>query len=220
MSTTATLARIELNLQSRAVQRDLRDPTQMHRTLMRLIPNHLGDNPRHSTGLLYRLDETEHASTLLAQAAVPAVLLDPARLPDGYGRPHIKSLAPMFTALRKGLPVRYRITVSPTKCERHPTPGDRGRGKITPLTGPAADEWWTRRATDAGLQLTTVLPTPQRPVSRHGKETGTVRHCLIRYDGTATITDPTALTNALLAGIGRGKPYGAGLLSLAPAHTP
>ncbi len=46
-----------------------------------------------------------------------------------------------------------------------------------------------------------------------------MRHSLIRYDGTATVTDPTALTQAVLTGIGRGKPYGAGLLSLAPATT-
>ncbi|MYV88995.1 type I-E CRISPR-associated protein Cas6/Cse3/CasE, partial [Streptomyces sp. SID1034] len=31
--------------------------------------------------------------------------------------------------------------------------------------------------------------------------------------------DPDALTHALLAGIGRAKPYGAGLLTLAPATT-
>lgn len=44
-----------------------------------------------------------------------------------------------------------------------------------------------------------------------------MRHHLTRYDGTATITDPDALTHALLTGIGRAKPYGAGLLSLALA---
>ncbi|MGW1941632.1 type I-E CRISPR-associated protein Cas6/Cse3/CasE [Streptomyces goshikiensis] len=31
------------------------------------------------------------------------------------------------------------------------------------------------------------------------------------------MTDPAALTTALLSGIGHGKPYGAGLLTLAPA---
>jgi CRISPR system Cascade subunit CasE len=44
-----------------------------------------------------------------------------------------------------------------------------------------------------------------------------MRHSLVRYDGTGLITDPEALTQALVAGIGRAKSYGAGLLSLAPA---
>ncbi|WP_443065169.1 type I-E CRISPR-associated protein Cas6/Cse3/CasE [Streptomyces sp. NBC_00536] len=44
-----------------------------------------------------------------------------------------------------------------------------------------------------------------------------LRHSLVRYDGTATGTDPQALMAAVLSGIGRGKPYGAGLLTLVPA---
>ncbi|MFI2633005.1 type I-E CRISPR-associated protein Cas6/Cse3/CasE [Streptomyces collinus] len=44
-----------------------------------------------------------------------------------------------------------------------------------------------------------------------------MRHSLLRYDGTATVTDPDTLTAAMVHGVGRGKPYGAGLLSLAPA---
>jgi CRISPR system Cascade subunit CasE len=46
-----------------------------------------------------------------------------------------------------------------------------------------------------------------------------MRHSLLRYDGTATVIDPDALHDAVIHGIGRGKPYGAGLLSLAPART-
>ncbi|MFB9539716.1 MULTISPECIES: type I-E CRISPR-associated protein Cas6/Cse3/CasE [Streptomyces] len=33
------------------------------------------------------------------------------------------------------------------------------------------------------------------------------------------VTDPNALEGAVIHGIGRGKPYGAGLLSLAPTST-
>ncbi|MFI1400720.1 type I-E CRISPR-associated protein Cas6/Cse3/CasE [Streptomyces sp. NPDC020681] len=217
MTPTATLAQIHLNPQSRAVQRDLRDAAEMHRTLMRLVPDHLGDNPRHTTGLLFRLEETEHTSKLLVQATVP---LDPSRLPDGYGRAHVKDLSGMFQALREGLPVRYRITLNPVKRERLPLELQNQRGKIIPLSGPAADQWWTQRAAGAGLQLHSTLPTPQRPAqSQHRTEKPTMRHSLIRYDGTATITDSATLSQAILAGIGRGKSYGAGLLSLAPAHT-
>lgn len=41
----------------------------------------------------------------------------------------------------------------------------------------------------------------------------------MRYDGTAIVTDPDALAEAVLVGIGRAKSYGAGLLSLARAAT-
>ncbi|WP_254667604.1 type I-E CRISPR-associated protein Cas6/Cse3/CasE [Streptomyces sp. SolWspMP-sol7th] len=44
-----------------------------------------------------------------------------------------------------------------------------------------------------------------------------VRHQRIRFDGTATIADAEQLRTALVHGIGPGKAYGCGLLSIAPA---
>ncbi|MFF4509086.1 type I-E CRISPR-associated protein Cas6/Cse3/CasE [Streptomyces sp. NPDC001401] len=206
---SAALARIRLNPHNRAVQRDLHDATEMHRTLMRLVPDGLGDTPRQTAGLLYRLDETDTTSTLLVQAAT----LDPTRLPDGYGHTELKDLTPMFGALTKDRMVRYRIVVNPVKIERLPLERKEQRGSRIPLTGQEADQWWTRRATEAGLHLQTVLATPLAPT----RSRASARHHLVRYDGTATITDPEILTHAVLTGIGRAKSYGAGLLSLAPA---
>ncbi|WP_329295615.1 type I-E CRISPR-associated protein Cas6/Cse3/CasE [Streptomyces pseudovenezuelae] len=216
MSPRAALARIRLNPHSRAVQRDLRDANDMHRSLMRLVPDHLGTSPRQTAGLLYRLDETDTTSTLLVQAAT----LDPSRLPDDYGHADVKDLTPMFNALKKGLAVRYRIVVNPVKTERLPLEQKGRRGKRIPLTGPDADHWWTSRAAEAGLDLHTVLPTPIAAIRHPPKGAPSIRHHLVRYDGTATVTDPDALTHAVLTGIGRAKSYGAGLISLAPEATP
>ncbi|PKT72334.1 type I-E CRISPR-associated protein Cas6/Cse3/CasE [Streptomyces populi] len=213
MNDHPVIARIHLNPHSRDVQRDLRDATQMHRTVMRTVPDGLGDSPRRQAGLLYRLEESDTSTTLLVQAA----RLDPARLPVGYGAAEVKSLAPMFSALRKGLAVRYRIVVNPAKRERLPLETKNKHGKIIALSGADADQWWLRRAADAGLQLHVLTPTNLEPARPRGTQTPSIRHSLLRYDGTATVTDPTALTEAVLTGIGRAKPYGAGLLSLAPA---
>jgi CRISPR system Cascade subunit CasE len=216
VNTSPLLARIRLNPHSREVQRDLRDAHQMHRTVMRMVPDHLGTSPRRQAGLLYRLDQTDTAITLLVQAAH----LDPDKLPAGYGQADVKSLAPMFSALRENLPVRYRIALNPTKRQRLPLDDKGHRGKLLPLSGQEADHWWHRRATEAGLQLHILTPTNVAPIQRHGSNDQPLRHSLIRYDGTATVTDPRALADALLDGIGRAKSYGAGLLSLAPAAAP
>ncbi|WP_073223388.1 type I-E CRISPR-associated protein Cas6/Cse3/CasE [Streptomyces sp. NBRC 110465] len=213
MNDDPVIARIRLNPHSREVQRDLCDATEMHRTMMRLVPDGLGESPRSQTGLLYRVDETDTTSTLLVQAN----RLDPARLPTGYGQADIKSLSPMFTALRKGLAVRYRIVLNPAKRERLPLEAKGKRGRIVPLSGADADQWWLRRAADSGLHVHVLAPTNMQPVLSRRQDADGMRHSLIRYDGTATVTDPDALHEAVLAGIGRGKPYGAGLLSLAPA---
>jgi CRISPR system Cascade subunit CasE len=214
MTTPAFLARIRPNPHSRDVQRDLRYAAEMHKTLMRMVPDHLGDAPRQQAGLLYRLDDTAHETVLLVQSATP---LAPERLPPGYGATQVKDLTAMFAALRKDLAVRYRVTVSPVRRERLPLERKGQRGRLLPLHGPDADLWWSRKANEAGLHLLTTVPAPApAAVSRPG-DARKVKHTLIRYDGTATVTDPDALTTALLAGIGRGKSYGAGLLTLAPA---
>ncbi|WP_369185396.1 type I-E CRISPR-associated protein Cas6/Cse3/CasE [Streptomyces sp. Y1] len=220
MTPAASLARIQLNTRSRDVQRDLRDATQMHKTLMRLVPDNLGATPRYDVGLLFRVEETDRDLTLLVQATAP---LNASGLPADYGRTQIKDLTPMFRALRKGLAVRYRTVVNPVKRERLPLDLKGRRGKLIALTGPDADQWWARRAAEAGLHLTTLHPTPldsAHPTRPRGDENApSMRHNLIRYDGTATVTDPEALAAAVLTGIGRAKSYGAGLLSLAPATT-
>jgi CRISPR system Cascade subunit CasE len=211
MTDSPSLARIRLNPDSRDVCRDLRDATEMHRTLMRLVPDGLGDAPRRQAGLLYRLEESPSAQWILVQA----FRLAPERLPEGYGRIEVKSLAPMLAALRKGLGVRYRIVVNPSKRQRLPPEHQGRRGPVVALSGPEADQWWLRRAAEAGLAVQVLTPTTVAPA--RGRHHDGMRHSLLRYDGTATVHDPDALRDAVLHGIGRGKSYGAGLLSLAPA---
>ncbi|MGW7521144.1 type I-E CRISPR-associated protein Cas6/Cse3/CasE [Streptomyces sp. NPDC054796] len=220
---TATLTRIRLNTRSRAVRRDLANPGSLHKTVMTLAPDALGDQPRRQAGLLFRL---EHATPttplhLLVQSHQPP---DLTRLPPTYGTSETRDLAPMFQALTARRRVRYRITANP--CVRRKIPATdplaaaATRYTAVPLQGDDALAWWQRKATLAGLALEAATLTPH-PASRHPitseKTPGTFRYALTRFDGTATVTDPDALRHALLAGVGRGKSYGAGLLSLAPA---
>jgi CRISPR system Cascade subunit CasE len=209
------LTRIRLNRRSPAVRRDLDDAVNLHKTLMRLAPNALGPQARQQAGLLFRLDH-QPAPTLLIQTAQPP---DLTALPATYGTAQTRDLTPMFAALTPGLLVRYRITANASTRqpdrEDHRLGGPRKRGKVIHLTGEQALTWWNRRATSAGLDLHTTDATRCAFRTRPG-EPGPC-HPLTRFDGIATITDPDSLIHALTTGIGRGKPYGAGLLTLAPA---
>ncbi|MET7888757.1 type I-E CRISPR-associated protein Cas6/Cse3/CasE [Streptomyces avermitilis] len=91
----------------------------------------------------------------------------------------------------------------------------RPRGKITSLQGPGAQAWWQRQTTTAGLHLTGPTETLRRPFLSPERPAPFCK--FTQFDGTATITDPDLLATALSEGIGKGKAYGAGLLTLAPA---
>jgi CRISPR system Cascade subunit CasE len=185
---------------------------------MHLLPDHLGPQPRHAAGLLFRLEPHPRHPVLLIQTTSPP---DLTRLPDGYGTADTRDLTPLLTALTPGRAVHYRITANPSvrnRPARHATAtgqDPRPPGKISGLHHEAALAWWQRRASQAGITLHNATATPC--AYRRRDHTSGPYHTLTRFEGTAYITDPAALAAAVCTGIGKGKPYGAGLLSLAPA---
>ncbi|KOT61228.1 MULTISPECIES: type I-E CRISPR-associated protein Cas6/Cse3/CasE [Streptomyces] len=215
---TAVLTQILPNLRYPAVRRDLADYPALHHTLMRLVPDGLGPQPRQQAGLLFRLETDARQPVLLIQTTLTPAL---ERLPRGYRPARTRDLAPLLNTLTPGRQVRYRITANPSVRRRRPPPGiptppgpPPRHGTVTALHGEDAAAWWRRRATGAGLNLLT-LSMHGRPFRRTGGPGP--YHRLVQYDGTARITDPALLADALCTGIGKAKPYGAGLLSLAPA---
>ncbi|MET9254617.1 type I-E CRISPR-associated protein Cas6/Cse3/CasE [Streptomyces sp. NPDC003717] len=224
-SGTTWLTRLRLNSAHRAVQHDLRDAAALHRRIMSLLPDRLGDNPRARAGVLFRLDTDDTlAPTLLVQSGVAP---DTERLPNGYGSAQTRDMSVLLTALRPGLPVRYRFLGNAVRrCGRNSTQGH--WKQAIPLLGGEAEEWWARRADDAGLVLHTVLSDAADTLpawhrardqeDRSRKNGVRVDHRGRRFEGTATVRDADALRSALLNGIGRSKSYGCGLLSLAPGR--
>ncbi|WP_407109613.1 type I-E CRISPR-associated protein Cas6/Cse3/CasE [Streptomyces sp. DSM 116494] len=51
-----SLTRIVLDPQHAAARADLADVDSLHKTLMRLVPDHIGPTPRATAGLLFRTE--------------------------------------------------------------------------------------------------------------------------------------------------------------------
>ncbi|WKU03502.1 type I-E CRISPR-associated protein Cas6/Cse3/CasE [Micromonospora sp. HUAS LYJ1] len=205
---TAWLTRIAPDLRHPAARHDLRDITAVHRRVMSLLPDDLGEQPRHQAGALFRLDHTTTGPALLIQTTMPP---DPSRLPDGYGTVQTRDITPLLTALTSGMTVHYRIAANASK---RAWKGDNA-GKVVALSGPQAEQWWQRKAEASGLHLHNLHAEPQPAAV--GRATP-VRHAITRFDGQAVITDPDQARTAILSGIGRGRSFGCGLLSLAPTR--
>jgi CRISPR system Cascade subunit CasE len=187
---------------------------------MSLFPEDLGEQARASAGVLFRIEDTPAGAHVLLQSCHKP---DTARLPDGYGTALSRPLNPLLDALRPGLTVRYRCVASPV---RKPGESTRALYRLPPvvaLTGASADQWWARQAEAAGLTCLDVHSQPvvavAGPRARKGPRSDQhVRHARTQFDGSATITDPDLLRSKIIHGIGRGKSYGCGLLSIAPGR--
>ncbi|MFF7723695.1 type I-E CRISPR-associated protein Cas6/Cse3/CasE [Streptomyces luteogriseus] len=212
-----SLTRLVLNPRHPAAKADLADVDSLHKTLMRLVPDHIGPTPRARAGLLFRAEPGPEPVLLVQTTDTP----DLTALPTHYGTARTLDLTPLLSTLTPGRTMRYRITAAPTVARSagnptpHPVTGKR-RGKITHLTGNEAIAWWQRRAAAAGLEPVTVSSL-SRPFPRARITRSAPYFTLTQFDGLARITDTTHLIHALKTGIGRAKSYGAGLLSLAPA---
>jgi CRISPR system Cascade subunit CasE len=206
---TAWLTRIVPEPCNQAVRRDLRDAEALHKRVMSLVPDGLGEQARAKAGVLYRYDETVAVGPhLLIQTGLP---IDASRLPDKYGSLAVRDLSPLLEVLKPDIGVRYRIVANTSK--RLGRTSERA-GKLLALRGDEADQWWQVRAEANGLILRTLISTSLPDI--RGKGPAGVRHAAARFDGIAVVKDPELVRQAVLQGIGRGKAYGCGLLSLAP----
>jgi CRISPR system Cascade subunit CasE len=203
---TAWLTQIIPDYRNEYVRREARDAVAMHKRVMILVPDGLGDQARRQAGVLYRIEDTPRGPRILIQTQVPPEL---GRLPAGYGQVATRDLGPLLDWLSPGAVVRYRITANTCKRKSHST-------KVIALRGSAADEWWTSRAPGCGLTLHSLLPRALDDAVGGPDRKNGIRHAQTRFDGVTAVADPGALRNAVLAGVGRGKSHGCGLLSIAP----
>jgi CRISPR system Cascade subunit CasE len=197
------LSRLLLDPTSRRVQADLRDPYQMHRTLCRGF----GDRPGELSAArcLFRVEHGNGHLRVLVQSLLPpqwdGLLALPAYL---IAPPAMKAFAPAFAA---GERFAFRLHANPTV---------KRRGRRLGLSHQEAQyDWLQRKAEQSGFAVCSAAAGPPRPIDCLAGE-GRLAHFLsVTFEGLLEVTDPPRLARGLARGIGSGKAFGFGLLSLA-----
>jgi CRISPR system Cascade subunit CasE len=211
------LSRLILNPRNRRVQREVADPYQMHRSLMRAFPD---DLDKGAERVLFRLETSPRsgALTLLVQSwALPdwSWLAEPeARgylLPVGEPNPAVKSFD---LNLAPGQVLAFRLRANPTA--RHTFEDKKRRVGIYDDQEQIA--WLERKGELGGFRLLSARTGGQVDVGskiKRDEETHTLKLAGVQFDGLLQVTDPDRLRETVRAGIGSAKGLGFGLLSLA-----
>lgn len=220
------LTLMRLDPQSPQVQRDLRDPQALHRTIMRAFPSVIDpdDEARAYWGVLHRL-EFERQSGRVLLYVQSRVAPDWTFLPsgylssDGWENPAVKPVDRAYESLSANRTLRFRLRANPTRkidTESGPN-GERQNGRRVPLVGPAAQiDWLARKAKACGfdlLQVTLAATGASELVRSHS--TGRTFQGVL-FEGRLVVREPDRFREALSKGIGPGKAFGYGLLSVGP----
>jgi CRISPR system Cascade subunit CasE len=216
------LSKVDLDLTKSVVRGDLGDCHRLHQKVMLGFPDRLqtSDNKqnecRKEWQILYRLEGT----VLLVQSSIEP---NWKRLPEGYTLDRIKELD--FQTIETGDLLKFRLLANPVKqrtCDRQdetgqPLPKADGTGKpqqktLRRLITREEDQiqWLSARLNGAKLE--------ECYVASPGKVKSNSKSSIIRtvqFDGTLRVINPPDFLNVLMQGIGRGRSYGCGLLSIA-----
>lgn len=197
------LSRMNLNPRSRQARKELNDPYQMHRTLSKAFGD---DQSYREARLLFRVEEPQPPKPL-------CVLVQTLLAPDWQsvgggdywlGEPQTKSFDPDF---REGQRFYFRLRANPTQ---------RVQGRRLGLyKEDEAEQWLLRQAHNHGFQILQSRVAPiAKTTAKNGQGTQST-FCVARFDGLLRVSDESKFLDALRGGIGSGKGYGFGLLTLA-----
>lgn len=215
------LSHLRLNPRRHEVRRILANGYTLHQRVMTAFPD-TSEAARDAFGVLHRVDVDPDTGspTLLVQSTTPP---DWARANVGSllaagAHPEVKEISTSYDAITPGALLRFRLRANPTRRVHAGHRNDPLAGKRVNLrTDEQRQDWIERKVRDAGCQLIGCVIRDEQTQrgTRHGMR---LSHGAVVFDGGLHVIDPQLLRTALRQGIGSGKAFGFGLLSVAPAR--
>jgi len=208
------LSKVNLNYRSKKVQRELGNLYELHRTIMRAFPS---DKNRTECGVLFRVEENQKQNLMSNYVLVQSKIKPDwafLNLEENFltnAGVQMKEFSPVF---RKGDIFRFMIRVNPTRRKNETR-------QLVPIVkdGDLMD-WFITKGQLLGFRADTQsLIITKRPsiyiYKKDGVNTNKITITFIDFSGYLSIDDESKFQHALENGIGRGRSFGGGLLSLA-----
>lgn len=193
------LSKISMDLANPRVVRDLSDRDGLHRSILLMFPDFPGGgapNARERLGVLFRVE----APVILMQSKLAPV---DTRMPAGYKITATKEVSSSYSGIKAGSEYRFRLEAN--VCYR----ATDTRRRMSLDTDEEIKTWLFRKGNMGGFEILdygseTLPPIKARKGQFHA----------IRFDGVLKVVSTEPFTKALYDGIGPGKVYGLGLLSV------
>ena len=213
-----SFSRVAINPAARAARRALSSPEVLHAIVMRAFGSPSSEPHR----TLWRLDRSDSGLMLFVTGPgkpEPGILGEQL----GVAVADIGSFAydRFLSTLAAGQEWQFRLRANPTKALRQPS----SRSKRLPLIKEDDQLAWLIRQGEqhGGFEIPrNRLAVPEVVIGARGidefrRQDATVTLGTAVFDGILRVMDAEMLRSALIGGLGRGKAYGCGLLTLAPA---
>lgn len=203
------LSRLVLNPNHRSTWRNLHNRYELHRTIMSAFPNENG-NARTKHDILYRIESDTKKNTvpILVQS-----LIEPkwSLLGDRHDsmRTKIKHVNGYIDGMHDGMIYRFKLEANPTRTVH--------KNRIPIITDDYIGTWLQRKGTQHGFQPLSFSTTRSiiTPVKKKGLRTYNITLNTVIFDGILKVVNEQLFRQCMIHGIGRGKAFGFGLLSIA-----
>lgn len=201
------LSRVSLNLYNRNTMRALNSPSIFHGAIENSF---LGERKRN----LWRIDKIRNEYYILILSETKPEFSMFCSQFEPYSV-EIKSYDKLLERIKLGDKWHFRITANPTKSVISKEKGQRGK-LLAHTTTDYQKKWLMAKSVKNGFALSNDSFDITQSSWKHfyKKESRRVSILSVTYEGILTISNEELFKNALINGIGRGKAYGMGLLTI------
>ncbi len=203
------LSRILLDVSNRNTMRALASPSRFHGALDSCF---CGDRPK----LLWRMDPLQNQQYLLLLSETkPDLTAFCEQFSKNSNDWETRDYDGLLDRIETGSQWRFRLTANPTKSI--PSGDRQTRGKVCAhITTAYQKQWLLERAEKHGFALAAenFEVTESRWRRFYKRENRFVTLLSVTYEGFLEVTDPDLFRNVMVNGVGRGKAYGMGLLTV------
>ncbi len=213
------LSKIVLNTRNRGVMSDISNMYSMHQTLISMLPGY--DNSPNSK-YLYRLEQDERRNTaiILMQSEIEPCF--DKHLETGYLQiAQSKEYSPIFN---NGDQMRFLLYANAVRKRTYDPEKDTNWNKksaeivLVPMyKEDEMADWMRDRAERNGFELCGQpnMAKSYRRFSKKGESAHSSNLFGVQYEGILRVTNSEQFAEAVRSGIGKGKAFGFGLLSVA-----